>query len=166
MHVKEIQTFFDYNFWADRRILDTTALLSEAQFIAPAGLSFSTLRGTLVHIIGAEWLWRKRVEEGVSPAGLIPESDLPSYDRIATRWKEEEMGWQDYLVDLDDGDLQRQVRYTNTKGLPFETPLWQILLHVVNHGTQFRSEAAVALTQAGHSPGDLDFIAYMRGLRA
>jgi uncharacterized damage-inducible protein DinB len=166
MHVKEIQTFFDYNFWADRRILDTTALLSEAQFAAPAGLSFSTLRGTLVHIIGAEWLWRKRVEEGVSPAGLIPESDLPSYDRIATRWKEEEMGWQDYLVDLDDGDLQRQVRYTNTKGLPFETPLWQILLHVVNHGTQFRSEAAVALTQTGHSPGDLDFIAYMRGLRA
>ena len=39
--------------------------------------------------------------------------------------------------------------------------LWQMLAHVVNHGTQHRSEAAVLLTAAGHSPGDLDMVDYI-----
>ncbi len=40
-------------------------------------------------------------------------------------------------------------------------PLWQLMLQQVNHATQHRSEAAVMLTQFGHSPGDLDFIIYL-----
>jgi uncharacterized damage-inducible protein DinB len=50
------------------------------------------------------------------------------------------------------------------KGIPFETVLWQALFHVVNHGTQTRSEAAVILTSYGHSPGDLDCTVSLRQL--
>jgi uncharacterized damage-inducible protein DinB len=65
------------------------------------------------------------------------------------------------LDGLRDTDFEGLVHYTTTEGIVSETPLWQILLHVVNHGTQFRAEAAIVLTGAGHSPGDLDLMAYL-----
>ena len=43
-------------------------------------------------------------------------------------------------------------------------PFWQMLAHVANHGTQHRSEAAVLLTEAGRSPGDLDMIFFAEEL--
>ena len=67
-----------------------------------------------------------------------------------------------YLAGLTDDDLTATIQYTRTEGVQLETPLWQILLHVINHGTQSRSEAAVLLTQFGHSPGDLDYMIFLR----
>lgn len=67
-----------------------------------------------------------------------------------------------YLDSLRVSDLTGLVRYTNTKGVAFENILWKILLHVVNHGSQFRAEAGVLLAEYGHSPGDLDLILYVR----
>jgi uncharacterized damage-inducible protein DinB len=52
--------------------------------------------------------------------------------------------------------------YKTTKGILQTTPLSQILLHLVNHGTQFRSEAGMILSAWGYSPGDLDMIFYLR----
>ena len=43
------------------------------------------------------------------------------------------------------------------EGVPFTG----MLQHVVNHGTQHRSEAAAILTQAGRSPGELDLITFL-----
>ena len=52
--------------------------------------------------------------------------------------------------------------YTNTTGRAFADPLFEMMAHVVNHGTQFRGEAAVGLTALGHSPGNLDLMAFLR----
>jgi uncharacterized damage-inducible protein DinB len=45
-------------------------------------------------------------------------------------------------------------------------PVWQMLVHVVNHGTQHRAEAAALLTAEGRSPGEFDLVNYAEGWAA
>lgn len=162
MKLTEIKTFYDYNYWANGRILETAAKAPASEFTTPALLSHGSLRGTLAHILGAEWLWRMRFQQGISPTGMPKVDEFPELASLRARWQSEEQAMREFLGSIDDSGLERVVGYTNTRGSAFQTPLWQILLHVVNHGTQFRSEAAVWLTQKGYSPGDLDFIAFLR----
>jgi uncharacterized damage-inducible protein DinB len=57
-----------------------------------------------------------------------------------------------------------EVSYRDLKGNPWRTPLWQIVLHVVNHATHHRGQAAGFLRALGHAPPPLDLIAYYRAL--
>jgi uncharacterized damage-inducible protein DinB len=162
MNKSDILTLYDYNYWATARVLQAAANLTPDQFTAPAGLSHGSVRGALVHTLGAEIVWRLRCAEGISLAALPTESEFPTVDVLHERWQDEEQKMRAYLNSLTDEALNRTVHYTTTKGVPFENVLWNLLVHVVNHGTQFRSEAAVALTSYGYSPGDLDLLLYFR----
>jgi uncharacterized damage-inducible protein DinB len=67
----------------------------------------------------------------------------------------------DFLNVVTDERLNNTFDYKNTSGKPFTKVLWQVMVHVVNHGTQHRSEAAAILTDLGHSPGDIDLISFL-----
>ena len=162
MRAAELQTLVAYNVWADRRVLDAVERIAPDALSSPASVSHGSLLGTLAHIYAAESIWRLRCEVGVSPTALPTASDFPTLGALRERWEDEAHAWRAFVATLTDADAQRTVRYTTTRGAAFETPLWQIVVHVVNHGTQFRAEAAVLLTQHGASPGDLDLIAYLR----
>ena len=161
MNIAAIHSLFDYNYWVNERILETAAGLSPEQFTAPGPVSHGSLRDTLYHTMGAEWAWRLRCQ-GSSPQKMLSLDDFPDLESLKRRWDEEEDAMRAYLSGLADDDLVSTVKYTNPQGEQFERPLWQILLHVINHGTQSRSEAAVLLTQFGHSPGDLDYMIFLR----
>jgi uncharacterized damage-inducible protein DinB len=162
MNKSEIQTLFDYNYWANGLVLQSASNLSTAQFQAPYKLSHGSLRGALVHILGAEIVWRMRCQAGISMSALPAEGDFPTLAALQQRWTEEEQLMRAYLSTLNDEALNKTIIYKTTQGAPQENLLWQLLVHVVNHGTQFRSEAAVAETDYGQSPGNLDFIYYLR----
>ena len=108
------------------------------------------LGAILVHHLGASQRWR----HGFQQTGESPEPELeplPTIDQLRERWDAE---WADvdvWLPTLTD-DF---VAYVH-EGVP----VWQMLVHVVNHGTQHRAEAAALLTLGGRSPGDLDLINY------
>ncbi len=165
MNKDDILTLYDYNYWANARVLNAAARVTPEQFMAPANLSHGSLRGALVHTLAAEVVWRLRCQEGVSLAALPSDGEFPTLDAIRARWQAEEHAMRAYLTALTDEAFGRAVKYKTTKGAPHENVLWHLLAHVVNHGTQFRSEAGVALTGYGQSPGDLDMLAFFREKR-
>lgn len=162
MNKEHIAMLYNYNYWANARVLSATTRLSSDDFTAPARLSHGSIRGALVHVLGTEIVWRSRWQEGISLPGLPAESAFPTLGLLQERWAEEERKMRAFLASTTDEALHSRLQYKSTKGVPFENVLWHLLVHVVNHGTQFRGEAAVALTQLGHSPGDLDLLAFLR----
>jgi uncharacterized damage-inducible protein DinB len=157
-----ITMLFDYNYWANARVLKAASRVTREQFTAPARLSHGSLRGTLAHVLATEIVWRLRCQEGVSVLALPAESEFPTLDALLASWAEEERKMRGYLASLTDEGLSSMLQYKTTKGVPFENVVWHLLVHVVNHGTQFRGEAAVVLTENGHSPGDLDMLVFLR----
>jgi uncharacterized damage-inducible protein DinB len=157
----DIVTLFQYNDWARRRVLVEAARVSAEQYVAPVPVPRGSLRGTLVHSLAAEVAWRQRWQ-GSSPTALLDESDLPVFRVLQERWEREAQALQDFIADLTDADLTARLQYKTTRGVSMANVLWHLMAHVVNHGTQHRSEAAMLLTGYGYSPGDLDLIVFLR----
>ena len=163
MQVDAIRELFTYNAWANGRILAAAEGLTETEYTTPfPGLSHGSLRATLVHTLAAEVIWRQRCLEGFSPDRLLGEADAPTFDALRARWTMEEAALHAGLATLTDAALAEPFAYKNTRGAPLADTRWKVLAHVVNHGTQHRAEAAVALTALGRSPGDVDYIVYLR----
>ena len=160
MNIQDIMTLFDYNYWANRRILSTAGKLSQEQFVAPFAHAYGGVRRTLVHILDAEYGWRMILQQGLITPDL-DENDFPDLNVLELRMAEEETTMRSFLAVFKDEDMAGPVRYTTSTGIKRERVLWHCLLHVVNHGTQHRSEAATLLTGFGHSPGDLDFTVFL-----
>jgi uncharacterized damage-inducible protein DinB len=162
MNIREILTLYNYNYWANQRILAASRQVSPTQFLAPTGHSFGSLRGTLTHTLDAERAWRILYQQQTLAAFReLQEETFPTFEALAQFWTEEERTMRDYLAGLSDDDLNGYVRYTTPEGDKRERVLWHCLLHVANHGTQHRSEAAAILTGYGYSPGLLDFTMFL-----
>ena len=161
MNKQDIQLLYKYNRWANTRILNAASNLTPEQFLAPASFPHRELRGTLTHVLFAEWLWRSRLQ-GESPTHHFKPEDFPTFDSLRARWREEEKAMNSFIEGLTDEKLSGTIQYKTTKGVVMENVFWQVMTHVVNHGTQHRSEAAAILTELGQSPGDIDLIVFLR----
>ncbi len=160
MNVQDIQFVYEYNYWANGRILAASEKVTEEQFLAPASFPFGGLRGTFIHILDAEYGWRAFFETNTFGEDLKPD-DFPTLRSIEDRWRTEEVSMRAYLKRLKDDDLAGHKQYTTDTGELRDRILWHCLYHVVNHGTQHRSEAAALLTDFGNSPGNLDFTVFL-----
>jgi len=160
MNKQDLLILYKYNQWANAKILNAAAKVSQEQYLAPASFPHGGLRGTLVHALFAEWIWRNRWE-GMSPMHRLKPEDFPTFESLFARWLDEEKQLMEFAEGLTDENLNNRFSYTNTSGKPFTKILWQAMAHLVNHGTQHRTEAAAILTDFGHSPGDIDLIYFL-----
>lgn len=156
MHIALFQETYAYDHWANKRLLQTVALLNDTQLHANIHNGIGSIHTTLVHMLSGSWIWRTRWQGEMPDTMLLPE-DFHTLEAIRERWQTEELLMRDFLTTLHDEDLLREICYIGTMvpGKIFTLPLWKTMSHLTNHLTQHRSEIAMKLTELGYSPGEL-----------
>src|SRR2546430_11787097 len=97
-----IRSMYRYNEWANRRILDTSAGLTPAQLLEGGGASFDSIRDTLVHTMGAQWVYLERWQ-GRSPRAFFDAASFPDLHPIRARWDGIERDTHAVVAALTDG---------------------------------------------------------------
>jgi len=165
MNVEDFRVLYDYNSWANHRTLDSCAFLDSGQFTRDLGSSFRSVRDTLVHISGAEWIWLERWH-GRAPQAMPQASDFPDLESVRRRSAEIERNLLDYVASLTPENLQRVVQFKTMAGTHIAQLLWQCLQHLANHGTYHRGQITTMLRQLGAKPVSTDLIAFYRQLNS
>ena len=159
MNKQEIELLFRYNRWANATQLKAVAPLSPDQLQKKLGGSFPSVFETLVHIMGAEWIWLMRWK-GTSPAALLPASEFQDLNSVKAKWKEIEAAQTDFIGNVTEAALQVPLKYVNLKGKPYEYPLGRVMQHLVNHGSYHRGQLTNFLRQLGAEPAPTDLLVY------
>jgi uncharacterized damage-inducible protein DinB len=156
MDAESLLAFVRFHAWANDRVLTTAAGLSDDEFRKTANLDHGSAFQTLRHVVDVDWSWREFCigndvgDTYVWDHGFVLD-DLPSIHAFCL---EEDGRLRSYVESLDDAALNEP---WGTRA-DFARPRWLVVAHIVNHGTQHRSEVARYLTECGHSPGDLDLL--------
>jgi uncharacterized damage-inducible protein DinB len=161
MSPQEMQLLFEYNAWANRRALTGAEKLTSEQFTRPMASSFSSVRDTLAHICGAEWVWLERFQ-GRSPSALPSTSQFQSLPNLREHWLQQEQVLLTFVRGLKQSDLDRELEYKTLKFGIYRNPLSQSMLHVVNHGTYHRGQVTTLLRQHGAEPLLMDLMHFYR----
>jgi uncharacterized damage-inducible protein DinB len=160
MNKQYFLTLFQYNAWSTAKILESSSHVTQEQFLAPVPFPHGSLRGTLVHALFGEWVWRQRWE-GSPQNPIWKAEEFPTFESLRARWGDEEIRLMQFVTNLTEERLYSKFKYVSTEGVPHERAVWESMMHLVNHGTQHKTEAAAILTGFGHSPGDIDLIVYL-----
>jgi uncharacterized damage-inducible protein DinB len=156
MHEYFIQ-LFDYNDWANQRMLRAAETLTQEQLFKDHAHSWGSIHGLLVHILAAERIWLSRWQ-GHSPTTLLNAEDFPTLEAVQVRWAEVTKEMRAFVGSQTDGSLVLPVTYTNTKGITFTLKLWEMMAHLVNHGTHHRGELAAMFAMLGVAHPEDDWL--------
>lgn len=147
-----------YNRWANRRLYETAADLTDARFREDRGAFFGSVRGTLNHILVADRIWLERIEHtGPKPAALNEILHDRFADLRAAREAEDERILR-VVAGQPEERFEAPFAYRNTAGVPFELPFGEVLTHIFNHQTHHRGQAHVLLSQFGLKAPVIDFV--------
>jgi uncharacterized damage-inducible protein DinB len=159
MTPSEVRRLFAYTEWANARLLDAVAAVSAEQLTRTIECSFSSIAGTLSHIVGVEWVWLRRWK-GESPRAIPDWMTTGDLAALRAKLTDVERERETFLESVTDTDLTRRISYVNMKGEPWEYSLADMLVHVVNHSTYHRGQVVTLLRQVGASAPPTDFLVF------
>ncbi len=157
MNADAFRHFYNYHFALNRFIWDNYIdPLSQEQFTKNVDYSYGSVRDQIVHLMDADDAWFSGLRNVDSP-------DLPDpadYDDRKTLRKQldiVEQNMRDYLANLQD-DMLSQKPFE--EGEDKDLTVWQVLIHVVNHGTDHRAQLLRLLHDLGVETTSQDYIFY------
>jgi uncharacterized damage-inducible protein DinB len=152
-----------YNRWANRRLYAAAAALDDSQYRKDVGVYFSSLHGTLNHLLAADRIWMHRLQgSGEQPQGLnvVLFEQLAALHAARSIEDERILG---FVSSLDAAALHTVCEYRMLNGTPQRQPIREILAHLFNHQTHHRGHAHAALTRLGVAePPALDLLIMQR----
>ena len=156
---EQLRFLFEYNLWADCRTLDACAALSDEEFTRNLGSSFGSVRDTVAHLYGAEWLWNERLQ-GRLPSGLPSASVYANLTAVRAKLEDMDRYYVGFVSTLTPEDLERIIHYTNLAGEQRADPVWQVLHQLTNHATYHRGQIVTLLRQLGAKAVSTDLIRF------
>lgn len=157
MNRTDILYLIEYHNRANKKIFETAALLTDEQRMRPGEFDRESAFETLRHLVDVDWSWRQFcMGNDVGKTFLWDRVPMTNFSETRAAWVQDSVELLAYAQSLDDAALEQEIVINAEKGE--SAHIWQILAHVVNHGTQHRSELARYFTVCGHSPGDLDLL--------
>jgi uncharacterized damage-inducible protein DinB len=157
-----IRTLINYNYWARDRVLASAEQLSHEQLSRNLGSSFSSVLDTVLHMQSAEWVWYRRWQ-GDSPSVRADQSHLRTVDAVRDAWRPLEHDIRTFVEGLGPLGLAQVIEYKTLDGQLASSAYWQMIVHIVNHGTYHRGQVATMLRQLGARPAQsTDMIVFFR----
>ena len=162
MTPSDVRLLLDYHYWARDRMLDAVSAITPEQFTRDLGSSFKSVRDTVVHLYSAEWAWYERWQ-GTSPTAMIQPDRFPDLASLRQAWTEQEAKARAFVNALDEEGINRVYDYKLLSGTPGSSAFWQMLTHLVNHGSYHRGQVTTMLRQLGAAPPEsMDLIRFYR----
>ena len=154
--------FSAYNIWANELLLAVINKLPEEKQKQVVPSSFDSLFKTVLHIWDAESIWWQRLklqERIIAPS----ENFSGSMVDITTGLLQQNQQWQAWINNAQERMLEHVFQYQNSKREQFKQPVYQMLLHLFNHGTYHRGQLVNILRQLEISSiPQTDFIVWSR----
>lgn len=159
MNADAFRHFCNYHFAENRAIWDGYIVpLTYEQFAQEARYSHGSVRNQIVHLMSVDETWFSELQ-GIEPSEPLPPADGDDREAIRAHWDRIEQGMREYLAGLQDAMLFDK---------PIKEPeedrdliVWQVLLHVVNHGTDHRAQLLRLLNDLGVRTASQDYIFYV-----
>jgi len=157
------QLHLDFMKWADETVLTAISQVPPEQITRDLGNSFKSMLGTLSHVYLAEWVWIKRVQG--DPGAKIADLETPAdLNALGQAWPALHQLWSEWSRSLSSEEWQTPLVLRNVQGTEFPLPYWQIVMHLVNHGSYHRGQVATMLRQSGIKPPGTDLVTFYRTL--
>ena len=159
----DIQLLFEYDRWANDRMLQAVSRLTSAQFARDLGGSLPSVRDAVLHIVGGEWIWLAYWKSTNHDAALLADlrrqreahfnaDVLPDVAAVWSKCKEVEKEMAELVSSMTNQDLAKMLPARNTR-----ISLAHLMQHVANHSTYHRGQVALMLRQLGAEPAATDF---------
>ncbi len=155
-----LTTFFRHHQWANLRLLEACASLTPAQLDASAQGLYGSIQETLRHMITSEQSYFSRISTG-QPYRRPEDAQPLTLDEMIESARTTGAGLIEWAAKVQPNET---VRVVWKDGVPRDVPKAIILVQVINHAMEHRTQITAILTQLGIEPPDLQSWAYFEEL--